>query len=256
MAGETLVGIPDGPFDLLRLLEPEAYARVEASIASGILPPDTFLRLDTLGDGTVDPDDVNNRSLRWGVLLELADVCQMPENLTPRTRQIIFGDSPRAFIAWYWYLGDIDKLHTRYDESYLLKPDLTQVIRERRAEEGKTIEAVPDDRRYIDPAIMEESQCRRISHSLWRVLVQRIMPEWVEPANILDFYRPVKKGLKIELDRELYEMVRALVGSVALRVDYIRDVYDEAVEVGVKGIGPVGLKDLRTLLAEEYPELY
>lgn len=242
---------------MLKVLEPEAYHRVQSSVDEGVLPLDTFLRLDSLGDGTPDETDVESRSLRWKTLLELSAFAEAPEHLPPRTRNMLYSEPPRALLAWN-PSDDAKTLHTAYDRPYLLRNDLSDVIKERRVLEEKTVTVVPRDRRWRPPEEIEHGQCQRIAHGLWRVLAKRIMPEWLEPEALDHFYRPYRNGTSLEVgaidDPQI--MNRRIVGAIALKVTHIKEIYDESLRTGVSGIGPIGKQDLRTLLADEYPELY
>lgn len=243
----------DGPLDILKVTEAEDYAIVEDLVERGVLPGDTFLRLDSIGDRTPDPDDPEV-SLRSTILFQLSSCADAPEHLPPQTRNLIFGEAPRALLVWD--VGRSTKrLHTKYERPFLVKPDLTQVIKERREQEGKTVTEVPRDRRWLPPEIVEESQCSRIAHGLWRVIAQRIMPEWLKPEAVEQYYRPHKHGTTIDLGLDPQAMNRRIVSAVALDVQHIRSIYEESLNEGVIGIGKVGRQDLRTLLADEYPDL-
>lgn len=252
--GELVSG-PDGPVDILMLLEPSAYKHVQAQVDSGALPADTFLRLDTVGDGSLTQTVAEQNSRRWQILLELDTAAGDNMRLSLATRNLIYGEPPRALLSWN-PRADADMLHTAYDVPYLVKPDLVEVIKARRADEGKTILVVPKDRRWRPPEDQEQAQCQRIAHAVWRVLANRIMPEWLEPSALADFYRPIKRGSVLDVGSGEAEMRRSIVGAVALKTTHIKSVYDESMATGVQGIGPVGRQDLRKLLAEEYPELH
>lgn len=252
---ERLLNAPDGPVDVLTILEPDAYVHVQQLVDSGVLPEDTFLRLNAIGDGTADTRKGWDGNLRWQILLELAEHGENPDHLSPLARNIILGETPRAFLCWDPE-SEAKLLHTNYDPPFLLKNDLVDVIKARREIEAKTVRVVPQDRRWRPAEQVEQAQCSRIAHGLWSVLARRIMPEWLDQRSIADFYRPVKLGTKIELGSSNQEINRRVVGAVALSAAHIKEIYDEACEEGVAGIGPVGRIDLRTLLAEEYPELY
>lgn len=254
MSANCLIGVPDGPFDVLRILEPDAFERVCLAVGSGALPADTFLRLDSLGDGTTEASDVEQANLRWKTLLELDEFADRPESLPIRTRNLVYGEAPRALLVWR-PKQMAHFLHTHYEEPFFVKHDLAEVIRQRRVEQGKTVMRVPHDRRWRPPEDIEWGQCMRISHAVWSVLASRIAPEWLESNALEYFYRAVKNGKKIDIGEEPQEMHRRIVGAVALKSSHIKNVYDESLNVGVKGIGPVGNYDLGTLLSDEYPEL-
>jgi hypothetical protein len=245
---------PDGPLDLLKITEAEDYAIVQELVEEGVLPEDTFIRLDSIGDNVPDPD-TPEVSLRRSILYQLVSCAEAPEHLNPFTRNLIFGEPPRAMLVWD--IGkDTSRLHTSYQRPFVVKPDLVQVIKERREEEGKTVTEVPDDRRWRHPDLVEEAQCQRIAHGLWRVMAQRIMPEWLKPESLHEFYRPHKKGNTIDVGLDPHIMNRRIVGAVALNISHIYDIYIESTREGVIGIADVGRRDLRTLLADEYPELH
>lgn len=249
-----LKDIPDGPIDMLQLLEPGAYTCVEELVASGVLPSDTFLRLDSLGDGTSYFSEIEGASQRWAVLVEISEYDGNADNLSLFARNILFGEPPKALLSWHPD-RDGEMLHSQYEHPYLTRLDLADVIEERRAEEGTAVQEVPLDKRWKPPNEIERTQCLRIAHKLWSILARRIMPEWLETGDLEYYFRPQKEGNNIELASSQQEMNRLIVSAVALSVVHIKNVYDEALDVGVKNIGPIGKRDLRVLLAEEYPEL-
>ena len=254
MSFEKILSCPDGPVDILRVIEPDAYLRVSEMVEKGVLPADTIVRLDSIGDGVPDSTRAESANLRWLTLMELDDSAGVPEHMSVLTRNLIFGEPPRALLSWDPE-GDAQMLHTAYDAPFLVRNDLAEVIKERRVDEGKTVTEVPDDRRWRPPEAVERGQCLRIAHNLWFTLSQRVMPEWLETDALGSFYRPHKQGATIDMGEDVRTMSRRIVGAVALKITHIKDIFDEAMSEGVSGIGPVGKTDLRALLAEEYPEL-
>lgn len=254
---------PDGRVDFVRYLEPEAYEQVDGYIRSGTLPADTMFRLDSLGDRTPDPNDspgIDGRSFRWKLILELAEHGDQPTKLTPAARRVVFGDQLMAMLVWNPD-PEAHRLHTEFDPPFLIRSDLAKIIEERRIREGKTIKErnVPRDSRYRPAEHLEFIQCMRLAHGLWRALAGRIAPEYVGPNDLSNYYRPFKSttrdGFRIDEGSDWMIMRREIVSAVALNVQHIKRIYDEAMDTKVIGIGPQGKVDLQTLLAEEYPEL-
>lgn len=255
---------PDGHFDLVRLLESDAYDQVQQHIADGLLPDDTMLRLDSLGDNTPLPDDRQTavaRSFRWSLIIQLAEFGDDLSRLSPLARNVVFGERPKVMLCWNPE-ADADRLHA-YDPPFFIREDMAEIIRERRVLQGKTITEVPEDRRWRPPEHIELMQCYRLSHGIWRVLANRIVPEFLRAEDLRNYYRPRKTNVRIgneygiNFSEGADDLIvrREIISSIAFNVEHIRAIYDEACTDGVRGIGPVGRSDLRTLLAEEYPEL-
>lgn len=240
-------GEPLGPVDTLREIESGAYQHVQELVEAGVLPIDTFLRLDTVGE---------NSEHRRSILLDLSTYEDDTDRQLLITRNVIYGQVPRALITWYPSMAR-ETLHTNYDEPYLVKYDLVDVIRERRVVEGKTVTEAPKDKRWRPPEDIENAQCQRMAHALWSVMAKRIVPEWLKTSALDYYYRPHKIGPgHVVLDSSEQVMRRDIVRSIALGVSHIRNIYDESVKTGVRGIGAQGRADIRTLLAEQYPEFY
>lgn len=252
---------PDGHFDMLRLLEPEALAEVESQIGLGALPPDTMFRLDSLGDNTPMPGsepEVRARSQRWDIILQLAGHGPNLDKLSPLARRVVFGGPLKAMLVWNPE-PEAKRLHTEFDPPFLIRKDLAEIIRERRIREGKTITEVPDDRRWRPPEQVEFMQYYRLSHGLWRALANRITPEYLQTDDLRHYYRPRKRTRKdgFGLDEGESDVIvrREIVSAIVFNIAHIKNIYDEATSTGVRGIGPVGRQDLRSLLDEEYLEL-
>lgn len=261
MGYAELLAEPDGHVDIARVIDGDAYNKVQEHIARGDLPSDTMLRLDSLGDNTPLPDTkqtVVARSFRWSLLIQLAESGGDTTKMSPLARNVIFGDRPKVILCWNPE-ADAHQLHTEYDPPFFIRQDLAEVIRERRIREGKTVTEVPDDRRWRPPEHIEFMQCYRISHGIWRVLANRIAPEYLRPDDLRNYYRPRKYSTRdgLGLDEGVDDLIvrREIIKALAFNVEHIRNIYDESCKDGVRGIGPVGRDDLRTLLAEEYPEL-
>lgn len=257
---EVLQG-PDGHIDMLQLLEPEALAEVKAKIASYELPSDTMYRLDSIGDNAPNPDSdlrVRDHSLRWDIVLQLAEHGADANKLSPSARRIVFGGPLKAMLVWNPE-PEAKRLHTEFDPPFLIRKDLAEIIRERRIREGKTITGVPEDRRWRPPEHVELMQCYRLSHGLWRALANRITPEYVQEKDLRHYYRPRKRtrndGYGIDEGENDVIVSREIISAIVFSVPHIKAIYDEACSTGVRGIGPVGRQDLRCLLDEEYLEL-
>lgn len=249
-----MLSLPDGPVDTLPILEAEKYLELLALINAGHYPPDTLLRLDSACEQRV-PSARDPIASRPQVLHELVDNVNSQDRLSPYTRSLIFGETPKALLIWDH--EEYHKLLAAYKPSYYLKDHLVNVIRQRRVDEAKTVKVVPEDRRWQPPDQVELSQCMRIAHRLWHTLANRIIPEWVKPDTVHSYYRLHKSGTLLDGGCNSYVVERRVIGAIALRADFIRGIYEESLDkTGVPNIGPLGRTDLRTLLADEYSELY
>src|SRR5690606_21284717 len=98
--------------------------------------------------------------------------------------------------------------------------------------------------------------CRGIGRRIWRPIIERTHPEWIE-----EYEKYTPSGCIGRGDvqwREFGERrrLRMLVGAAVLRDDTLWDVYQESVTTGVRGIADGGNESLRRLLAEEHTELH
>jgi len=238
---------PDGPIDLLSVLEAEKYRDLLGLVAEGVYPPDTLLRLDSIGDYTYFDDD-GEQLIRPRVLDDLVTHSDDQTKLSVFTQSLLFGEEPKALLVWNQ--ADVARINQTRDLPYILKTDLADVIEARRVDQGKTVKVVPEDRRWRPPELVERAQCMRIAHGLWKVLARRVIPQWVDPNTVAQFYRTHKNGTTIYEASDGIEVQRSVIGAIALRADHIRAIYDESQTHNVVGIGPVGKTDLRELLSD------
>jgi hypothetical protein len=85
-------------------------------------------------------------------------------------------------------------------------------------------------------------------------MVQRFHPEWLEePSN----YFP---SGSIDIFLTFHEIGekrqrRGIVSHAVFSDPLVMSFYQEALQTGVRGLGRVGIEDLRLLLTEEHPDL-
>lgn len=232
-------------FNLLSITDREVYYGVKERVYEGELPKDTFLRLGCIGH--LQKDETGELIMRQ-VLHELHNHHNEPQKMNSTTRQLVFGKLPGVLLDWNGS-NFVDYLRAQ-PEMYYRKGDLVEVIRERRLREGSAI-----DEPLFDTRLRKEiSVCRGLAHCVWRGLVREARPEWVDNRNLEAYYQPaISESPTFELDQTL--MRRRIVSVTVFSDSILNSLYERAGDVGVSGVGRVGLTDLRTLLAEERPEL-
>lgn len=233
-------------WNIMAVTDADLYLDVQEKVDDGLLPHDTFLRLGCVGHLEQDDD---GESIMRKMLTDLNDNYADTDALHPDTRALFFGELPPALLDWN---GPVFEKYTRsQSQMYYRKGNLVDVIERRRQVEGKTIDEPLMDRRLR----REISVCRSLAHGVWRALVREAHPEWLDDQNMERYYQPAMNTVSITFDMEPELMRRRIVSVAVLSDELVRSMYERATATGIKGIGKVGLTDIRSMLAEEHPEL-
>lgn len=185
-------------------------------------------------------------------MADMVKNAETPERMRAQSRALLEDELPDAIV-------DINSRHNyhaypKLEPMYYRKADLANAIHRRRVASGKALEEVPYDRRLYVRTQDEESRCRAIARPLWRLMVQRFHPEWLETPG--DYFPSSYIGtFAVVYDISEARQRRGVVNCAVLSDPLVMSVYEEAVTTGVKGIGQMGKEDLRLLLSEEHPEL-
>lgn len=224
--------------------------KVNALIEAGRLPFDAFFRLESIGRGLPDllDEDEFPCSLKWNILQDMIVHAGNPTAMRADTQRLLWGEPPNAVVD----PCSNNAFYTSLEPMYYELADLASAIERRRQDEGETATDVPQ---YWRESLkeFEWSRCLALARPLWRVMVNRIHPEWLR--NPGDYYHATISFDQIYGASER-TMRRRLVGWTVLSDTVVFDIYKEALEVGVKGIAKSGKRSLRYLLADEHPELY
>jgi hypothetical protein len=224
-----------------------------ALIELGKLPEDTLLRVNALIPDTEVPD-LDIVAARCYTIRQIAESGGNIDHMPTHVRSLLFGGPRKALVSWELHeYGSI--LHYHPDEPYYSKWDLAAIIQERRADQGKTILDVPEDRRWRPPETAESSACSRIAHGVWRVVVRHVTPELLEPSACTLVFVNDAKADRLGYKGETENLSRFMVGRVAVAVSCIRDTVDTAHKGHVKGLGAQGIGDLTALLEADSPHL-
>lgn len=224
---------------------------IEAGIIAGHLPQDTYFRLRAIGQCQTDWKDGRNR-LAFNIAEDIAKNTQHPDQMRSDTQTLLWGERPDAVIDWEQTLHK--DAYSTLDVMYYRMANLARVIKRQRQEENRTIKEVPDDW-YISPERFEQKRCFGLARPIWRVIVQRIHPEWLaQPDSYCQRTVYGIWGSRNELSDQT--MRRYIVGAAVISDEVVLNIYDESKRIGVKGIGPKGREALRELLSDEHPELY
>lgn len=230
----------------------DEHEQVEALIEAGELPFETFFRLKAIPSGMSDPfsqEDYPHR-LVYAILKDLAAYDGDPEAMRPDTQKLIWGEMPKGIVDWdqtYNY-----KAYAQLDPMYYRMANMARIIKERRAEQGKTVREVPRGW-WLTPEEQEERYCFGLTRPIWRRLVERAIPDCIE--NPRPYYRQTWAFTQA-YEAGARTMQRRNVAHAVICDSVVLEFYNEALATGVKGVGPAGRQTLRTLLADEHPELH
>lgn len=211
------------------------------------LPFDTFFRLASFGTRQVTTSD-DKKTMQWMAMQDMLANHDRPEEMGQITQELLFDERPDAVMDW---IGGRENrsFYRQLDPMFYRIGDLASVVRQRRANQGKTIADKPYDSWNKEA---EWGTCVGLARPVWRTLVQRLRPEWLK--NPTDYCPPTFFMTQVYYPGERTAR-RRVIGSTILSDTVVLDLYKEATETGVKGIGLVGRQDLRTLLSDEHPEL-
>lgn len=226
--------------------------RVNELIESGALPYDTFFRLTSVGQ-KADQEPGNTREfMNYGLMRDMVDHIDDPDKMRPETRELLWGELPDAVVdinsrTNYWFYSGLDPIYYRM-------VDLAEVVKQRRQATGQTLPDEPYNGRLHTRTQEEWARCCGIARPIWRLIVKRFHPEWLEnPGDY--FYSAYIGTFATVYTIGEPRMRRGIVNHAVISDALVKTIYEEAASIGVRGIGRVGKEDLRVLLAEEHPEL-
>ncbi len=226
--------------------------QVEALISEDVLPFDALFRLSSVGHRVVDQECSRQypKTLEWNLLQDMITHANEPDSMRGDTRELLLGELPKAIIDPDSYRNR--EFYAQLDPMYYRLADLANAIKRRRADEGETLtEAPASSNRSIER--LERGRCLGLARPLWRVMVQRVRPEWLE--NPEDYYHPTLSFFNEVPQASERTMRSRVIARTVLSDTVVVDTYYEAVETGVVNIGPSGKESLRYLLVDEHPEL-
>lgn len=228
---------------------------LEELIEDGTLPHDTFFRLAGVPNRLTDPlDESDYPSLLTANLIhDMLANYDNPDAMRADTRNVLWGELPDALVDPNLFRGNED-VYKQVDPLYYTMTDLAQIIKEKREEASRSIPEMGFEKR--SQTVQDEwSRCVGIARPIWRTIVQRKHPEWLEDPS------PYYPSSYIGHFCVVYEigpkrMKRGVVTCAVLSDPLVHDVYEEVVATKVKGgIGKGGQESLRRLLMDEHPEL-
>lgn len=226
---------------------------LDGLIESGKLPFDTLFRLASIG--RVVDDATRSTYLNFTMMLEMIECDGKLDLMRESTRRLLTDELPDAIV-------DINSGHNHpfyslLDPVYYRMMDLARTIHFRRVAQGKNI---PDESYKIGTGLKvpqdEWSRCRALASPIWKLMVNRFHPEWLENPDI---YYPNGYiggwGSSTYYEYGIKKEQRGIVSHAVFSDPLVRSFYEEICQIGVDGIGPVGREDLRLLLKDEHPEL-
>lgn len=228
----------------------EIILRLQAHINAGLLPFDTLMRIATIPSEQIDEDSTHRYRLTWVLMQDIADNAETPDQMSDDSRMLLTKELPSAFVDSNAKYNE--GAYTQLDMMYYRMGHLAQVIRSRRKDEGKQTEVTPNMQEYMREEY-EWHHCIGLARPLWRALVARAMPSVLENPGL--YFPSSYMGLDRIYHLGKRKVARMALSSTVLRDDAVMKLYNEAVQTGVRGVGPKGREDLRTLLSDEHPEL-
>lgn len=219
------------PFDGTPI-EQEAFELIK----EGLLPREIMFKLAQFGFLEGDPETGKRRS--WAILRNLIDTARSPDAMREDTRALLDGDMPDAIIDWN--LGTNKSARTGFEHMYYSVGNLATVIHENAGES----DVDPEFRRQIS---------RTVAKGLWRVMVTRHHPEWLQNPN--RYYVPSVYHSTVYDGVSPRTMQRRIIRYAVLSDPLVHSTFTEAQTTGVRGIGKKGIESLRFLLQDEHPEL-
>ncbi len=222
---------------------------LQAHIDAGLLPFDTLMRIATIP--SEQTDEGGEYRLAWVLMHDIAHNAENPKKMRADSRKLLTSELPTAFVDCNARYNE--DAYTQLDTMYYRMGHLARAIRSRREDEGKHTEVTPAMREYT-PREYELRHCVGLARPLWRALVARAMPSVLEnpglyfPASYIGSFCNVYHLGKRRVARQA-------LGSTVIRDDVVMELYNEAVQTGMRGVGVKGREDLRILLSDEHPEL-
>lgn len=264
---------PEGGFDLeqrlfsvanideerLNRIDYLAYTTAWKLVNEGVLPADSRLRLSVVAPyQPVIPG--SKVDLLDFVMDDIARFAHRPDQMHPEVYELLFGDAPDAIMIYPGFVADEGRrreVYTVDEDLYYCVSALAKVIQERREEQGRTVtaEQVKAKGWHMSTADAETFLCTGLARPMWSNMVRRYHPEWIEFS---DYYYVPHTSFLYGVPHTVGKAteVRRVIEQVALSDMLVHQFYEEAMEYGVRGVGPMGKDSLRRLLAEEHPELY
>lgn len=224
-------------------------------VRAGKLPADILLRMMQIGQYEPNPASPNEfRSLYWKTLDDAVQHAEIPSSMQPETLRVVYGEPPHTItdLEGYWNKETYEQLGRQFSLLYWSRGSLSKVILARRAAEGKTITEAPP-KSYWSPEEIEQHRCRGLAQGVWRTLIGRLRPDIIN--NPQWFYSSTQ--ISFDNTYELGERTirRRAIGHTRIKDETMRELYDEIETIGMRGIGPVGKRDLAAMLAPEHPDI-
>ncbi len=233
----------------------ECEVELRNLVRDGKLPADILLRMMQIGQYEPDPASPDEfRSLYWKTLDDAVQHAETPSSMQPETLRVVYGESPHTItdLEGSWNEEAYEQLGQQFSLLYWSRGSLTKVILGRRAAEGKTITKVPPESYWL-PEEVEQHRCRGLAQGVWRTLVRRLRPDIIENPHW--FYSSTQFSFNTCYELGERTIRRRAIGHTRIEDETMRGLYDEIEAIGMKGIGPVGKRDLAAMLAPEHPDI-
>lgn len=246
---EPVVGLPFTLNDYYR--DWGEVRTVNELIEDGKLPFDTFFRLASVGYMADHATGDSSTYLNYNLMLDMVRHIDAPDSMRAETQEILYGELPNAIV-------DVNSrsnypAYTRLDPLYYRMRDLVRAVKQRRLETGQTLPDDSFDGRLHVRDQDEWSRCKGIARPLWKLMVKRFHPKWLETPS--DYFRSYHISFNTVYYIGKAAMRYGVVSHAVFSDPLVLSIYNEAITTGVRGIGPKGKEDLRLLLSEEHPEL-
>lgn len=220
-------------------------------IEAGVLPYDTMFRLLVAGQKADHIQGNTHEFLNYALIRDMVLHSRYPEQMRPETQELLWGELPDAVVDINSRVNN--QSYSELEVVYYRLADLARAVKQRRLASGLSLAEEPYDRRLHTRTQEEWARCRGIARPIWRLIVQRFHPEWLQHPS--DYF--CRTFISFNTVYEIGEprMRRGIVSHALISDPLVMSIYQEAITTGVRGIGRMGKEDLRVLLSDEHPEL-
>lgn len=237
-----------------KYVNPDELKQLQDLVYKKVLPPDVLFR--AMHIGAYEPASSSSekrQGMYWNTIANAIQHTSNPSDAQPLTQELIFNSVlPDTVIdTETWRTKE---LYQHLTSLYWSRGALGKIILQRRAAEGV---ALTDSRNEFhwtwETEWLEKNRCKGLAQGVWRALIRRLRPDILEHPRW--FYPDTH--ISMNGTRELSERTirRNAIACTKIKDETMRELYDEMITTGMKGIGSVGRRDIAAMLASEHPDI-
>jgi len=212
--------------------EEDIFALVEQSV----IPREVLLNLAALGHNELD--DETSKRKKWIVINDLIKTAGDPASMQPATRELLQAGAPDAIVDWNQQWNK--EARASYEDMYYTVNNLAKVV-------------YSNNSHSVDDKNERAKRAVGAAKGLWRAVVARHRPEWLENPDT--HFAPRVSFGNVYDDVTKKTKCARIISHTALSDPLVYSTYNEAKTTGVRGIADKGIESLRLLLSDEHPEL-